>query len=274
MARAALKPAILEVKKTHVALAGVGAFMQMSQPTTATCRRLSATDAGLVFVKDGRKIIHQDGLELIVPPGSAVVLPTGSEFDITNEVGSSGFYEAMVVYFDPSILPTMPAPKTKPVETVISLGRVKPEFVAAMEAAVTVLEDPSLPSQIAAHRFGELLLWIQALGHSIVKPVTQNLLNEVRKLLSTDPSAKWTTTQIAKELAVSEATLRRKLAKAGTTLTDISIDVRMTCALGMLQSSEENITGIALAVGYDSPSRFALRFRDRFGVSPSDFRRS
>ncbi len=257
----------------HVALRSVGAFMQMSQTATATCRRLSATDPGLVMVRQGRKIIQQENGEIVVPAGSGVILPTGIEFDITNEVSGTGFYEAMVVYFDPAILPTMPAPQTKAVEQVTSLGHVKPEFLAALESAVQALDDPSLPSEIAAHRFSELLLWVQAQGHSIVKPRTQNLLNEVRKLLSTEPSAKWTTTQIAGELGVSEATLRRKLAKAGSTLTDIAIDVRMTSALALLQTSEESITGVAMAVGYDSPSRFAMRFRNRFGVSPSDFRR-
>ena len=73
---------------------------------------------------------------------------------------------------------------------------------------------------------------------------------------------------------MSEATLRRKLAKVGTTLTDIIIDVRMTMALFMLQSTDRSITEISFAVGYESPSRFAMRFRSRFGFAPSELRRA
>ena len=260
--------------KTHSLRPGIGGFMRMTQATTATCHRLSATDPSLVLVINGRKIIRQQGLEISVAGGSAVLLPTGLEFDITNEVGGNGLYQALVVYFDSAILSATAAPKTKAVESATALAHAKAELVQAMEMAVSAIIDESLPSQIAVHRLEELLLWVQAEGFSIVRPRTQNLLNDVRKLLASDPSTKWSTAQLSEALAVSEATLRRKLAKAGTTLTDIAIDVRMTSALAMLQTNEENIASIAMAVGYDSPSRFAMRFRDRFGVSPSDFRRS
>jgi AraC-like DNA-binding protein len=270
----ALKPKKAEPPKTHVWRTGIGGFMRMTQSATATCRRLSATDPGLVMVVTGRKIIRDGQSEISIKAGSAVVLPTGHEFDVTNEVGANGLYQAQVVYFDQATLPTTAIPKTKAVETVTDLGRTSAELARAMDAAVAAIENESLPLEIAAHRLGEVLLWVQAAGFTLVRPRTQNLLNQVRRILGTDPSAKWSTAELANELAVSEATLRRRLAKAGTTLTDIAIDVRMTTALAMLQTSEENITGIAMAVGYDSPSRFALRFRDRFGVSPSDFRRS
>jgi len=273
MTVAALKSAKAEPPKTHVWRAGIGGFMRMTQTATATCHRLSATDPGLVMVISGRKIIRDGQSEISINAGSAVLLPTGCDFDITNEVGTNGLYQAQVVYFDQATLPTTAVSKTKAVEAVTDLGKTSAELARAMDAAVAAIENESLPIEIAGHRLGEVLLWVQAAGFTMIRPRTQNLLNQVRKILSTDPSAKWSSTELARELAVSEATLRRKLAKAGTTLTDIAIDVRMNTALAMLQTSEENITGIAMAVGYDSPSRFALRFRDRFGVSPSDFRR-
>ncbi len=248
--------------------------MRMTQDKTTTCRRLSATDPSLVLITAGRKIVHlKNAAPVIVEAGSAVALPTGWEFDITNEVQANGQYRALAIYFDQAILPATVLPQTKAITTVTELGRSKSGLAQAMDVAAAALADDALPVDIAAHRMRELLLWIQAQGLSMVRPRTQSLLQDLRKLLATDPSAKWTTTQLASELAMSEATLRRKLAKLGTTLTDITIDVRMTSALAMLQTSEDTITSIAMAVGYDSPSRFALRFRDRFGVSPSDFRR-
>jgi AraC-like DNA-binding protein len=260
--------------RTHVSQPGLGGFMRMTQGVTATCRRLSATDAGLVMVMEGRKVIHQQGSEIVVPAGSTVMLPSGNEFDITNEVGKSGHYQALAIYFDATILPTIAAPETVAVHTVKTLAPTSSGLVRAMEMAVSAIEDQALPKQIASHRLSELLLWVQAEGFTLVRPRSQDLLIELRKLLGSDPSAKWSTNELARTLAVSEATLRRKLAKAGTTLTDVAIDVRMTSALAMLQTSDENITNIAMAVGYDSPSRFSLRFRDRFGLSPSEFRRN
>jgi AraC-like DNA-binding protein len=42
--------------------------------------------------------------------------------------------------------------------------------------------------------------------------------------------------------------------------------------LFLLQSTELDITTIALDVGYQSPSHFTARFRRRYGVAPSDAR--
>jgi AraC-like DNA-binding protein len=273
MPLATLKVVKPQGPKAHVSQPGLGGFMRMTQEITATCHRLSATDSSLVMVMDGRKIIRQQKSEIIAPAGSIALLPSGNEFDITNEVGKSGHYQALAIYFDAAVLPAMAAPKTRVVDKVTTITSATPDLVRAMEMAASAIEDQTLPKQIAAHRLGELLLWVQSEGFTLVRPRTQNLLIELRKLLASDPSARWPTAEVARKLAVSEATLRRKLAKAGTTLTDVAIDVRMTSALAMLQTSEENITSIALAVGYDSPSRFALRFRDRFGLSPSEFRR-
>ena len=52
------------------------------------------------------------------------------------------------------------------------------------------------------------------------------------------------------------------------------MDARMTFALGMIQTTDLPINRIALDVGYASPSRFAVRFRERFGISPSHVRQA
>jgi AraC-like DNA-binding protein len=72
--------------------------------------------------------------------------------------------------------------------------------------------------------------------------------------------------------ALSEASLRRRLASESASFTSLVIDARMTIALERLQSSSHSITRIALDVGYESASRFAVRFRARFGIAPSEIR--
>lgn len=46
----------------------------------------------------------------------------------------------------------------------------------------------------------------------------------------------------------------------------------MNRALGLLQGSDLPVAMVAAEVGYASPSRFALRFRARFGLSPGAIR--
>ncbi len=71
---------------------------------------------------------------------------------------------------------------------------------------------------------------------------------------------------------MSEATLRRKLADEGDCLSGILADARLSFALTLLQATTQPVTQIALAVGYQSPSHFTVRFRRRFGFSPSAIR--
>ena len=83
------------------------------------------------------------------------------------------------------------------------------------------------------------------------------------------PPQRWTYAALGEALAMSEATLRRRLASEGTSLSALLSDVRMSAALVLLQATERPVAEIALDVGYQSPSRFAARFRERFGYPPA-----
>jgi AraC-like DNA-binding protein len=49
---------------------------------------------------------------------------------------------------------------------------------------------------------------------------------------------------------------------------------RLTVAQTLLERTQQSITDVAAAVGYESPSRFARAFRAATGFSPSRFRRA
>ena len=113
MAKTGLKHLETETAKSYFWRAEIGGFMRMAQENTATCRRLSATDPGLVVVINGRKIIRNEQSEVAINAGYAVALPTGQEFYVTNEVGTNGRYEAHVIYFDQATLPAVAVARTK-----------------------------------------------------------------------------------------------------------------------------------------------------------------
>jgi AraC-like DNA-binding protein len=87
-------------------------------------------------------------------------------------------------------------------------------------------------------------------------------------MIGAAPEKTWISRDLARSLAMSEATFRRRLAAQGQSFNDILIDVRMTAALTLLQVTERPISEIAYQVGYQSASRFAVRFKKRFGFSP------
>ena len=49
---------------------------------------------------------------------------------------------------------------------------------------------------------------------------------------------------------------------------------RMEKAASLLLSTQEDVGAIARAVGYESQSRFTAAFREEYGVSPGEYRRS
>ena len=93
------------------------------------------------------------------------------------------------------------------------------------------------------------------------------------RLVSVDPARGWTALEVAGRLGVSERTLRRNLAQEGAGLRQVLQDVRLNAALALLQAGHSNVSEAACRCGYDSPSRFAVLFRERFGVRPSDIGR-
>lgn len=85
-------------------------------------------------------------------------------------------------------------------------------------------------------------------------------------------AADWSSAMLAQRLNCSEAALRRRLARQDTNFRTLLTDVRMMRALTLLQVTQWPVAQIAGAVGYDCPSRFSARFKERFGCVPSAVR--
>ena len=74
---------------------------------------------------------------------------------------------------------------------------------------------------------------------------------------------------------VSESTLRRLFkAKTGKTIYEYVKEVKMTNAARRLLVTNEPITAISYALGYETPSYFTKCFREVFGMSPHEYRKT
>lgn len=121
-------------------------------------------------------------------------------------------------------------------------------------------------------RLTDLLLAFAERGQGF-KPARQNdTAARLRTLLGDTPDRHWTAHDAGRALAMSEATLRRRLAGQSARFEDLLIDVRMHHAMMLLQTTAWSIPRIAQACGYQSRARFAERFRARFGCLPSSVR--
>ncbi|MES2613288.1 MAG: helix-turn-helix transcriptional regulator [Pseudomonadota bacterium] len=122
------------------------------------------------------------------------------------------------------------------------------------------------------YRLMDLLAALSERGHVFAPGALHSTAGRLRTLISEAPERRWTAHEAGRALAMSEATLRRRLAHERMRFDHLLIDVRMHHAMMLVQTTSWSIPLIAQASGYQSRARFAERFRARFGYLPSSVR--
>lgn len=260
---------------------GVGIAANVRQGQRLEILRARVELPALILVDRGVKAVKADGRTVRARRGQAIVLGGNQTVDFTNSVVEGRDYEARWMLFDNALIDdddyatraAAVASSDRHLPMVRLLEHVPSSLAAAVEAATQALAAATIPDAIARLRLLEVMHWLLEAGvvlrRADVNPTTAV---RVRAQLAGRLDLDWTAGRMAGELAMSSATLRRRLAAEGATFTDLVLDARMSSALTLLQATAQPVAGIALLVGYESASRFAIRFRERFGFAPSAVR--
>ncbi|HTG66653.1 MAG TPA: substrate-binding domain-containing protein [Flavobacterium sp.] len=89
---------------------------------------------------------------------------------------------------------------------------------------------------------------------------------------SLDDSA-YTVEDLAKSLAISRVQLYRKVkAILGISISDHINNLRLDKSKELLKKSDQTISEIAYAVGFSSPNYFSTSFKNKFGISPKEYK--
>jgi AraC-like DNA-binding protein len=264
-------------------LPGVGLAAHVLQGRELRILRVRVELPALVLVDRGIKTVTPEhGTAATARPGQALVIGGNQSVDFVNTVADGAHYEARWLVFGDALLDdafyraevARVAGASRGVRGARALARVGDGLAAAFERARDALSpDADLPPAIARQRMLEVLHWLLHHGVVLQRPAVEpGALVRARALIAGRLEQDWTTDRVATELAMSAATLRRRLAAEGATFAELLVDARMSMALTLLQATAQPVASIALAVGYDSASRFAVRFRQRFGFAPSEVR--
>ncbi|KAF1004033.1 MAG: HTH-type transcriptional activator RhaS [Burkholderia gladioli] len=228
----------------------------------------------ILLLRRGKKIIRIGGKKVALSPGDAVAFAAGTTCDVTNET-ERGQFESTWIVCAPALIETMARafPDHRRLKDILALKSLGREFTDSFErASRTITEPDAVPPAVANHRMQELLAWLATKGWTFPPEVPSDLRRKVRLVIGSAPDKPWMSKDLAHSFAMSEATFRRRLADQGQSFNDILIDVRMTTALTLLQVTDRPVADIAYQVGYESASRFAVRFKKRFGFSPTAVR--
>ena len=138
---------------------------------------------------------------------------------------------------------------------------------------VQSIEARQISDQRLLHRLMDLLIALSERGHQFACDGLQTTTSErLRSLISEAPERRWTAQEAGRELAMSESTLRRRLATEQVRFEELLLEARMHHAMMLMQTTAWTIPHIAQACGYKSRTRFAERFKERFGRAPSTVR--
>lgn len=261
---------------------GIGGAASFHTDLGHALRRVPILQHCLILVVEGTKELYGAAGPERASAGSMIALPGGAMPSLFNEPDPrSGQYRARVLTFDAGLVGAFfqqpPQACRLPLQTPVGEDpwRVLEPSVALREAfahAGRAAGMGEVSDAVARHRFQEVLLGLAEHGLVWAPENGDALAQRLRLLIAGRPDAPWSAADAAKAASISEATLRRRLAGEGTSFRDILAEVRLSHGLMLLHTSQAGIAEIALACGYESPSRFASRFRERFGTPPSGIR--
>lgn len=250
-------------------------ILPISQATTATFTDLYFRLTFLFFIQAGSKrVLSPSQEELIGEEGDLLIFPPGSMVTMENRTILDSDYRAVGVSFSDDLIEAVfadrrPLGPSGGIQIVRAQSKQPAEILPLIRET---LESPDLPEPVLQHRLLEPLIWLKSNGYHLPLPDEETPLSRVRRLIETDLSRSWSASDVCDHLAMSAATMRRRLSATGQGFAKILLNTRLEHGLSQLQTTETPISEIALDCGFKTPSHFSDAFKKRFGIRPKEIR--
>lgn len=224
----------------------------------------------LIFVLDGEKRLGKDA-DITCAAGHFIFLSNSPTLDMRN-IPSEREYFALLIEFeyqDFAVFNRRPKSTHK-----YFMGTMDESSQKLLQQFID--SSAFLPADLWRLRRVELLQYLDATGYNQVRAMVDSpgLSYKLHDLIRANMTDELGITEICAHLAMSESTLRRKLLAEGTSVQEIKDQTKLGYGLHLLQTSVSPIGEIAARCGYHSQSRFTERFKQRFGLTPSELRKT
>jgi AraC-like DNA-binding protein len=243
-------------------------------------KRFRFFEATLLLVVAGRLTLDDGTYRLTADAPSALILVDQRTCsDLLKEPGGDDSrFRSIFLTFSAELLAEFhrdyaPAPTIRHRTAPFQQVPLDDDLQVTLEHCVHSVDACQISDQRLKHRLMDLLIALSERGHRFVYETLRPITSErLRALISEAPERHWTAQEASRELAMSEATLRRRLAGEQARFEELLVDVRMHHAMMLMQTTPWSIPHIAQACGYKSRTRFTERFKERFGCLPSSVR--
>lgn len=240
----------------------------------------------MVLVLSGQKRVSLSQQDRVCQQGDVVLLPAGSEVLMENiPCPKRQEYFALCIGFSPDTLERF----AKGYGDRIDWSQQRPLLTSRAPDALllaisqrlswcfdhdnTELDQNDVLSDLRQQELLAICAEHKLLGQLLLskQPLWQQRVSSV---VSLDLAHEWRIQMVCDRLGVSESVLRRALQKENTRFRDILEQARLVAALSLLQELSISVADVASSVGYQSQSRFTERFKQRFGLTPSELKNS
>lgn len=233
-------------------------------------RNVPITKSLLIAILSGVKELGRTE-NIVCGTGSFIFLSNSASIDMRN-IPNQEEYFALLIEFDFDDFKDLPTSSGTPKKF------VQGQLNALLENALSQFIDFSLIAPPSAFKFRkrELLELIYYSGYTDISKLKMNtsLSEKVQAFISDHLSTELTAEFIAAQLFMSSSTLRRKLKSEGNSIQDIRNRVRLGHGLHLIQTTKTSIGNIAFECGYQSQSRFTEQFKNLFGITPRELRKT
>jgi len=248
-----------------------------------SCRNQSAEECTattqLVFPYRGAYVRHLGQDQAVAEANQVLFFNAGEGYRVSHPV-PGGDASLTLVIREPQLRELAPAAFLREGATV--KFRSQRLRVDARAQALVALLRHSLRHKLAEPLEAEslaLTLLIRALGPRTSPAVgasagRQRLVDRIKLVLASDLARRWTLAEIAAEVRGSPVYLTQVFQLVeGLPLYRYQLRLRLARALDLL-AQYDDLSALALDLGFSSHSHFSAAFRTAYGRSPSEFRRS
>lgn len=258
---------------------GLCALAQPHLRSPQQTTRFHFYEATLLLIVSGQlTLIEQNGTTVIDTPSQLCLITPDASADLTKIPGGhDAVFRSVFLTFSSTLLARFyhrypdklvsvhhPAPFTR-----LALDD---ELTHTLRYLVEGITNNALTESRLELRLMDMLLVLSERGYHFGAPPQPGITTQLRALISEEPERHWTAQSAGRRLAMSEATLRRRLSAEQTRFEVLLLETRMQHAMMLVQTTSWSMQRLAEACGYKSSARFSERFKIRFGCSPTKIR--
>ncbi|MEQ9743895.1 helix-turn-helix transcriptional regulator [Pectobacterium actinidiae] len=258
---------------------GLCALAQPHLRTPQQTTRFPFYEATLLLVLSGQlTILEQDTATVIDTPSQLCLITPDASADLTKIPGGhDSAFRSIFLTFSPTLLARFyhrypdECALTYPPHPFTTL-ELDDDLISALQHLVEGITGNKLNESRLELRLMDMLLALSERGYHFGAPPQPGITAQLRTLISEEPDRHWTAQSAGRLLAMSEATLRRRLSAEQTRFEVLLLETRMQHAMMLVQTTSWSMQRLAEACGYKSSARFSERFKTRFGCSPTKIR--